>query len=276
MKYTYILLLFITLHGCDTKTQKTDEHLPTFTLTNEFQYNKPIRSYDALNGILTEWNGISFKLLPIKDTAGRSITCKYQLLGGTSYEKPTSKDLTFGRKSDDRWDLIRQVKCTFGILDTSNGLAWEKGYVTKEEILNLITMQFKLVPRTTVLTDSLFLEISELSNKAVALKLILHELRAQYDTTYNKSEGKLSLMKDAEELENTFYALSFDNQTIATIHFADIFSVITTEGGVNLPNYVTHCVGVTYQSYNDWCYLARLKLLAYTTLINKFESEHGL
>jgi hypothetical protein len=273
MKYTFILLLLITPYGCDTKTQKPDESLPTFTLTNEFQYNKPIRSYDAQNGILKEWNGISFKQLPINAVDGESITCKYQLLGGASFEKTPSEDHLFGvGEFDTRWDLIRKVECTFGILDTSNGLRWEKRWVITEEILKLISMEFKIVDKTVVLTDSLLLEIAELSHNVVASSLQLHELKAQYDTNYNESEGHLSLMKELEELGNTFYAISFDNQTIATIHLKSP----QTPPPPQAPPHEKSCAGVTYQSYNDWRSLARVKLGVNMMRIKQLKAEHGL
>jgi hypothetical protein len=257
MKYTFILLLLITLYGCDTKTQKPDESLPTFTITNDFRYNKPISSYTAKNGILKDSVGLSFKQLPIKNAEEQYISCRYKLLGGRSYAVDPDGN-------DHRDDLIRQVECTFGILDTSSGFEWKTEFVSEEDILPLLSMNFEIIPEEErFYTDTSHRSIIGLNRALIKEMTEEMNLKKKFKNRYVGSEEEREDIRKMESEKNKTFAISAGNTIVSTL----LFSEKPKKG---------QCVGVTYNSYRDFIKQTSLTWAIYSMRIYRLNKEYGL
>lgn len=260
MKKTFILLLIITLCGCGTTPNKTEESPPSFILTNNFRYNQPIASYQTKFGILKDSIGISYKTLPIKNKEGKDITCKYHLVGGYSCEVDSSCN-------DFQDALIRRIDCSFGVLDTVNGYAWKSEALNGKEILSLLSLSkdFKVIDEwLTYAPNSVISEIATTKRSMVKLLLEKNELKHKYKSGYEGSDEEMEYFEEISIEDGNTYAISSNDKVIAVVHLRETWSETPL------------CTGITYKSYKDWIHEMKLKISAITTGNYQMKKQYGL
>jgi hypothetical protein len=255
MKYLIPFVFLIILYGCGTTPKKTEESLPSFTLTNNFRYNEQITYYTSKNGILKDSVGLSFKQLPIKNSEGQNISCRYKLLGGTAWE---------GWTSDNRDDLIRRVECSFGVLDTSNGFSWRTELVNEEEITPLLSMNFEIVPEEErFYPDTARRLIVNFKRSIIRSLKDLMTLKQKYQSGYTGSDEEKKDIHEIDEEENKNFALSTGDKIVAIVQFSPTSKKKS-------------CSGITYKPYKDWEKSTALHLTAIDGEIYRLKKEIGL